>query len=186
MATYLLKKSYQHKDLKEINFKDLWESHGVFTTMWIFDKPAKILFFKKHIKNLIKSSKAYKINKPKLKKNILKLIKLNLDINKKYNHLLRVAIDNKIISIYPNGVKMNNNTHYMVIDADKIFNQPQIELYNIRGKLKNKYYLNPLVTGRQRVNLKGLIPAGSHSGIYFINFCFDDDNCIRQSITWLK
>ena len=53
MAIYLLKKSYQLKDLKEISFKDLWGDHGVFTTMWIFGKPPKILFFKKHINNLI-------------------------------------------------------------------------------------------------------------------------------------
>ena len=58
MENYLLKKSYQLKDLKEIEFKDLWGDHGVFTTMWIFDKPSKILFFKEHINNLIKSSKA--------------------------------------------------------------------------------------------------------------------------------
>ena len=52
MVTYLLKKSYQHKTYKEINFKDLWGDNGVFTTMWIFGRPAKILFFKKHIENL--------------------------------------------------------------------------------------------------------------------------------------
>ena len=40
MATYSLKKSYQLKNLREINFKDLWGDHGVFTTMWIFGKPA--------------------------------------------------------------------------------------------------------------------------------------------------
>ena len=62
MVTYLLKKSYQHKTYKEIYFKDLWGDNGVFTTMWIFGKPTKILFFKKHIKNLIKSLKVYKLN----------------------------------------------------------------------------------------------------------------------------
>ena len=62
------------------NFKDLWGDNGVFTTMWIFGKPTKILFFKKHIKNLIKSLKIYKLNTPNLEKNILKLIKLNIDL----------------------------------------------------------------------------------------------------------
>jgi len=99
MVTYLLKKSYQHKNLKEVNFNDLWDSHGVFTTMWIFGKPAKILFFQQHINNLIKSIKDYKLNKKNIKKNILKLIKLNLDKKKNYNHLLRVAVNNKIISV---------------------------------------------------------------------------------------
>ena len=74
MVTYLLKKSYQHKTYKEIYFKDLWGDNGVFTTMWIFGKPTKILFFKKHIKNLIKSLKVYKLDTPNLEKNIIKLI----------------------------------------------------------------------------------------------------------------
>ena len=99
MVTYLLKKSYQRKSFKEINFKDLWGDNGMFTTMWIFGKPPKILFFKPHIKNLIKSLKAYKLNKTNLEKNILKLLKINIKKNNKYNHLLRVAINNKIISV---------------------------------------------------------------------------------------
>ena len=99
MVTYLLKKSYQHKTLKEINFNDLWGDNGVFTTMWIFGNPAKILFFKKHIKNLIKSLKVYKLNKPNIEKNILKLIKLNINKNKSYNHLLRVAVNKRMLSI---------------------------------------------------------------------------------------
>ena len=74
MVTYLLKKSYRLKDLKEINFKDLWGDHGIFTTMWIYGKPPKILFFKDHIQNLIKSLKSYNINKRNLKVNILKKI----------------------------------------------------------------------------------------------------------------
>ena len=55
MVTFLLKKSYRLKDLQEIDFKDLWGDHGIFTTMWIFGKPPKILFFESHIKNLIMS-----------------------------------------------------------------------------------------------------------------------------------
>jgi len=99
MATLLLKKSYQHKDLKEIKFNDLWNSYGVFTTMRVIGKPAKILFFKEHIDNLFKSLKVYKINKKNIKKNILKLIKLNLNKKKQYDHLFRVAANNKMISI---------------------------------------------------------------------------------------
>ena len=99
MATYLSKKSYQRKNFKEVEFQDLWGDNGVFTTMWIFGNPPKILFFKQHIKNLIKSLKAYKLDKPNLEKNILKLLKLNIKKNIKYNHLLRIALNNKIISI---------------------------------------------------------------------------------------
>ena len=99
MVTYLLKKSYQLKDLREIEFQDLWGDHGVFTTMWIYGSPPKILFFKEHIKNLLKSLKKYKISKTAIDKDINKLIKNNIDIEKNYNHLLRVALSKKIISI---------------------------------------------------------------------------------------
>ena len=99
MVTYLLKKSYQHKTLKEVKFKDLWGDKGVFTTMRILGKPTKILFFKKHIKNLTHSLKVYKLNKVNIEKDILKLIKLNIKKKISYNHLLRVAINNKLISI---------------------------------------------------------------------------------------
>ena len=60
MVTLLLKKSYLHKDLKEIKFNDLWNSYGVFTTMRVIGKPAKFLFFKNHIENLFKSLKDYR------------------------------------------------------------------------------------------------------------------------------
>jgi len=99
MATYLLKKSYQLSDLKQVKFQDLWDDHGIFTTMWIYGKPAKILFFKNHIENLIVSLKKYQIKQKSLKTNILKIIKNNLSKKKKYNHLLRIAVNKKIISI---------------------------------------------------------------------------------------
>jgi len=99
MAIYSLKKSYQLKDLKEVTFKDLWGDHGIFTTMWIFGKPAKILFFENHIRNLIKSLQAYGIKKRSLKKDILKIINKNLIKKSNYNHLLRIALNKRIISI---------------------------------------------------------------------------------------
>ena len=99
MVTYSLKRSYRLKDLEETDFKDLWGNYGIFTTMWIFGKPPKILFFENHIKNLIKSLQIFGIKKRSLKKDILKIINKNLSINKKYNHLLRIAINKKIISI---------------------------------------------------------------------------------------
>ena len=99
MVTYSLKRSYRLKDLEETDFRDLWGNYGIFTTMWIFGKPPKILFFENHIKNLIKSLQIFGIKKKSLKKDILQIINKNLSINKRYNHLLRIAINKKIISI---------------------------------------------------------------------------------------
>ena len=53
MATFLLKKSYQLNNLKEVPFKDLWGSRGVFTTMREVGKPPKLLLLKAHLDNLI-------------------------------------------------------------------------------------------------------------------------------------
>ena len=99
MVIYSLKKSYQLKNLKEIIFKDLWDDHGIFTTMWIFGKPPKILFYKNHIKNLLFSLKKYGIKKRFIRKDILKIINKNLSKKKNYNHLLRVALNKKVISV---------------------------------------------------------------------------------------
>jgi len=99
MAIYSLKKSYQLKDLQEVDFKDLWGDHGIFTTMWIFGKPPKILFFDNHIKNLIKSLKKYGIKQRSLQKDILQIVNKNLSSKVNYNHLLRIAVNKKIISI---------------------------------------------------------------------------------------
>ena len=99
MVTFLLKKSYRLKDLQEIDFKDLWGDHGIFTTMWIFGKPPKILFFKNHLSNLLKSLKKYKINKRFIKSNILQILNKNLSKKKNYNHLLRIALNKNTISI---------------------------------------------------------------------------------------
>ena len=134
MVNYLLKKSYQLKNLQEIDFKDLWGDHGVFTTMWIYDKPSKILFFKDHINNLIKSTKAYSIYKPSLKKNILKLLKENLNSKTKYNHLLRIALNKKTLSVsLRKRVKPNLN-----------FDLRLVNLKRQRPEFKNLKYLEIL------------------------------------------
>ena len=98
MATLLLKKSYQLNNLKEVTFKDLWGSKGVFTTMRMIGKPPKLLLIKTHIDNLIKSTKKYGIRKKNLKNIITSLIKKNT-IYKSPDNLFRIALNKKLISI---------------------------------------------------------------------------------------
>ena len=57
MAIFLLKRSYQASNQKEIGFKDLWGSHGVFTTIRLLGKPGKLILFKSHFNGFIKSLK---------------------------------------------------------------------------------------------------------------------------------
>ena len=166
MATYLLKKSYQLKDLKQIEFEDLWGDHGIFTTMWIFGKPAKILFLDNHLKNLILSLKRYQIKKKSLKTDILKIIDKNLSKKRKYNHLLRIAINKKIISIsLRKRVKPKLN-----------FNLKLVKLKREKPKFKNlKYkkilsYLNKMDNSRSDIALvsnKKLLETGT-SNLLFV------------------
>ena len=98
MAMLLLKKSYLLNSLKEVPFKDLWGSRGVFTTMRMVGKPPRLLLLKSHLNNLIYSTNKYGIKKNYLK-NILKdLIKKN-SVYKGPDNLFRIALNKKLISI---------------------------------------------------------------------------------------
>ena len=166
MVTLLLKKSYRHKDLKEIKFHDLWNSYGVFTTMRVIEKPAKIIFFKEHINNLIRSLKVYKINKKNIKQNILKLIKLNLNKNKKYDHLFRVAANNKMISIsLRKRLKPKLNFNLKLIDYKRI----EPEYKNLKYK-KILNFLKKMDTTKSDVALyknKKILESGT-SNLLFV------------------
>jgi len=184
MVTYLLKKSYQHKTLKEINFKDLWGDKGVFTTMRIFGKPAKIIFFKQHIKNLVKSLKIYKLDRVNIEKDILKLIKLNINKNKYYNHLLRVAVNKKIISVSLRDrktPKLNFNL--------KLINHKRIdpELKNLKYKLILKH-LSKMDNTTTDVGLcfqKNILESGT-SNMLFIkkNKIYSPSKNIYKGVTY--
>ena len=166
MATYLLKKSYQLKDLKQIEFNDLWEDHGIFTTMWIFGKPAKILFFNNHLRNLILSLKKYHIKKKSLKADILKIININLSEKKKYNHLLRIAVNKKIISIsLRKRVKPKLNFYLKLAKIKR--EKPQFK--NLKYK-KILRYLSKMDTSQSDIALvsnKKLLETGT-SNLLFI------------------
>jgi len=184
MVTYLLKKSYQHKTLKEVNFKDLWGDKGVFTTMRILGKPAKIIFFKKHIKNLIKSLKVYKLNKANIEKNILKLIKLNIDKDISYNHLLRVAINKKVISVSLRDRKTPKLKFNL-----KLINHKRIdpELKNLKYKLIIKH-LSKMNNTTSDVGLcfeKKILESGT-SNIFFIkkNKIYSPSKNIYKGVTY--
>jgi len=184
MVTYLLKKSYQHKTLKEITFKDLWGDKGVFTTMRILGKPAKIIFFNSHIKNLVKSLKIYHLDRDNIKKDILKLIKMNIDKSKSYNHLLRVAVNKKIISVSLRDRKAPKLKFNL-----KLINYKRIdpELKNLKYKLILKY-LSKMDNTTSDVGLcfkKKILESGT-SNIFFIkqNKVFSPSKNIYKGVTY--
>ena len=166
MVNYLLKKSYRLKDLKEIEFKDLWGDNGVFTTMWIFGSPPKILFFRDHINNLIKSTKAYSILKPSIRSDILKLIKENLDSKIKYNHLLRVAVTKNTLSIsLRKRIKPNLNFNLKLVNLKR--QKPEFKNLKYKKILK---HLSKLDNSKSDIGLcsnKKIFETGT-SNILFV------------------
>ena len=184
MVKYLLKKSYRLKDLKEIEFMDLWGDHGVFTTMWIFDNPNKILFFKEHINNLVKSSRAYSIFKTSLKFDILKILKDNLNSKKKYNHLLRIALNKKIISIsLRTRVKPKLNFNLKLVNLKR----QKPEFKNLKYKVILKQ-LSKLDNSKSDIGLcsnKRIFETGT-SNLLFVknNKVFSPPNKFYKGITY--
>tara|TARA_B100001540_G_scaffold118089_1_gene105824 strand:- start:31 stop:801 length:771 start_codon:yes stop_codon:yes gene_type:complete len=184
MVTYLSKKSYRLKDLNEIKFKDLWNDHGVFTTMWIYDSPPKILFFKEHINNLVKSIKVYNILKPFIKRNILKLLKKNINTKKKYNHLLRIALNKDTISISLRKrykPKLNLNLKLVSLKRQK----PEFKNLKYKKILK---YLKKVDNSKVDIGLcvnKKIFESGT-SNIFFIknNKIFSPINKFYKGITY--
>ena len=121
MATFLLKKSYQINNLKILEFKDLWGAHGVFTTIRLIGKPGKLVLFNNHFINLIKSLKKYKIYSKNIDQTIKTLIRTNIRNNLKYNHLFRIALTKKLISIsIRKRSKLSNNFKLEVLNYKRI------------------------------------------------------------------
>jgi branched-subunit amino acid aminotransferase/4-amino-4-deoxychorismate lyase len=166
MANYLLKKSYRLKDLKQIEFQDLWGDHGIFTTMWIFGKPVKILFFDNHLKNLILSLKKYQIKKKSLRSDILKIINKNLSKKIKYNHLLRVALNKKIISIsLRKRVSPKSNFDLKLVDLKR--EKPQYKNLKYKKILKHLSKMDNSKSDIGLVNKKMILETGT-SNLLFI------------------
>ena len=141
MATYSLKKSYQLKDLEEIKFYN-------------------------HLKNLISSLKKYQITNNSLKADILKVIKNNLSKNKKYNHLLRIAVNKKIISIsLRKRIKPKLNFNLKLVKLKR--EQPQFK--NLKYK-KILSYLSKIDNSKSDVALvydKKILETGT-SNLLFV------------------
>ena len=188
MAIFLLKKSYQVSNQKEIGFKDLWGSHGVFTTIRLLGKPGKLILFKSHFKGLIKSLKKYKIYSKNIETNINRLIYSNINKNINYDHLFRIALTKKFISI---SIRKR-------LKPKKDFELKLINYRRIDPETKNLYYkkilkeLNKYDPSRTDIALvyKGKILETCTSNILFFKnkeYFSPKNNCyIGNTINYLK
>ena len=168
MAIYSLKRSYQLRDLQEVDFKDLWGDHGIFTTMWIFGKPPKILFFENHIKNLIKSLQIYGIKKRSLHKNTLEIINKNLSKNFSYNHLLRIAVNKQIISIsLRKKMRPNSNFDLKLVNLKR--EKPQYKNLKYKKILRHLIKLDNSKSDIGLINNKKILETGTSNLLFIKN-----------------
>ena len=188
MAIFLLKKSYQVSNQKEIGFKDLWGSHGVFTTIRLLGKPGKLILFKSHFKRLIKSLKRYKIYKKKIEKNISNLIYSNINKNINYDHLLRVALTKKILSIsIRKRLKSGKNFELKIINYKRIDPVTKNLYYKKILKELNKY--DPSKTDIALVYKGKILETCTSNILFFKNgkYFSPKNNCyIGNTINYLK
>ena len=98
MENILLKKSYYVKDLKTVKFNSLWGYNGVFTTIRISGNKPNLVLIDQHLKKLNKDSNFFGISFKISKQFLINFINTNSKI-KNYDHLLRVAVTKKLISL---------------------------------------------------------------------------------------
>ena len=98
MENILLKKSYHVKDLKNVKFNSLWGYNGVFTTIRISGNKPNLVLIDQHLKKLNKDSNFFGISFKVSEQFLINFIHTNSKI-KNYDHLLRVAVTKKLISL---------------------------------------------------------------------------------------
>ncbi len=188
MAIFLLKKSYQVSNQKEIGFKDLWGSRGVFTTIRLLGKPGKFILFKSHFKGLIKSLKKYKIYSKNIETNIKRLIYQSINKNFNYDHLFRIALTKKIISIsVRKRLKPKKDFEIKLINYRRIDPETKNLYYKKILKELNKY--DPSKTDIALVYRGKILETCTSNILFFKNreYFSPKNNCyIGNTINYLK
>ena len=98
MVNFSFKKSYNFNNFNNVKYDHLWGSKGVFTTVRVVGSSPRYIFLKEHLSQLNQSLKKQNINFVLTEKKLLELIPHQLHI-KKFNHLLRIAVKQNLISI---------------------------------------------------------------------------------------
>ena len=109
MVSFSFKKSYNFNNFNNVKYDHLWGSKGVFTTIRVVGYSPKYVFLKDHLSQLNKSLKKINIKFTLTEKKLLELIPKQLNI-KKFNHLLRIAVKQNLISLSlrPRLIPTNN------------------------------------------------------------------------------
>ena len=168
MAILLLKKSYLLNSLKEVPFKDLWGSRGVFTTMRMAGKPPRLLLLKSHLNNLIYSTKKYGIKKnnlisisirkrPKSRKNFNLLLFKYKRIDPNYKNLYYKKIIAKLSKLNPTrfDIALVSNKKILETGTSNLVFVKNGKIYSPK---KNCYFGNTIkfINKKIKINFKDI------------------------------
>ena len=98
MVNFLFKKSYNFNNFNNVKYDHLWGSKGVFTTVRVVGRSPRYIFLKEHLLQLNKSLRKQNIKFALTENKLLELIPNQLHIMK-FNHLLRIAVKENLLSI---------------------------------------------------------------------------------------
>ncbi len=129
MVNFSFKKSYNFNRFNNVKYDHLWGSKGVFTTVRVVGNSPRYIFLKDHLLQLNKSLKKLNIKFTLTEKKLLALIPNQLNI-KKFNHLLRIAVKQNLISISlrPRLIPSNN------------FQCQLVNYQRVNARVKNLHY----------------------------------------------
>ena len=120
MVNFSFKKSYNFNNFNNVKYDHLWGSKGVFTTVRVVGNSPRYIFLKDHLSQLNKSLKKLNIKFTLTEKKLLELIPNQLNI-KKFNHLLRIAIKQNLISISLRPrLTPNNNFQCQLVNYQRV------------------------------------------------------------------
>ena len=129
MVNFSFKKSYNFNSFNNVKYDHLWGSKGVFTTVRVIGNSPRYIFLKDHLLQLNKSLKKLNIKFALTEKKLLELIPHQSNI-KKFNHLLRIAVKQNLISISlrPRLISSNN------------FQCQLVNYQRVNARVKNLHY----------------------------------------------
>ena len=142
MENILLKKSFHAKNFKLLKFNSLWGYKGIFTTIRLFGKEPNFILVDQHLKKLNKDLRYFGID-VKISKNFLTNFLNKYSKIKNYDHLLRIAVTKKIISL---SLRKRNKDH-------KYFTAKFFRFQRALPNFKNLQY-KKIISLQKKINLQ--------------------------------
>ena len=166
MENTLFKKSYLLKNINRVKYDDLWDKNGLFTTIRVVGKPYHFVLFNQHLKNLYFSLRQFGIKTHLNKKKILKMIHSQFNKKRTYDHLLRIAIDSKLLSL---SLRKRLKPQKKFFASTTIYQRPNHRYKNLKYR-KILSYISSIDTSSHEILLlkKKCLLEGGTTNLLFI------------------